>query len=127
MGRGTISDDSIPWHLAGGCPAGSKTSTVDAPSGLVGFGGGPPLDDLDVVAVGIGHGADQPECLLLDLANPAHVEAIAVQLHVAAVVSVEVDDRAGGLLRGAPTLAVLFDDKTHGDAVKRAHYAAIDP
>src|SRR3546814_1701843 len=94
MGRGTISDDSIPWHLAGGCPAGSKTSTVDAPSSLVGFGGGPPLDDLDVVAVGIGHGADQAECLLLDLANPAHAEAIEVRLAVAAVVYVEVDDRS---------------------------------
>src|SRR3546814_5973555 len=114
MGRGTISDDSVPWHLAGGCPAGSKTSTVDAPSSLVGFGGGPPLDDLDVVAVGIGHGADQAECLLLDLANPAHAEALEVRLEVAAVVYVEVDDHAGRLLRGAAHLAVRLDEEAQG-------------
>src|SRR3546814_5030672 len=109
MGRGTISDDSIPWHLAGGCPAGSKTSTVDAPSSLVGFGGSAPLDDLDVVAVGIGHGADEAEALLLNLADPMHPEPIEVCRERSAVVDVEVDDHPGRHLRRAVHTAGLLD------------------
>ena len=84
-----------------------------------------PLDDLDVVAVGVADGADQAERHLLDLAHPRHVLRLEVLLDRPAVVDGEVEDHPCRLLGGARHVAVLLDEQRRAAELERAHLVLV--
>src|SRR6266540_289421 len=85
-----------------------------------------PLDDLDVVAVRIGHGPDQPEWFLLHLTHEAGPDALQVLAESTRVVDVEVHDHAGRFLRGPAHLAVRLDEELHGAELEGPHVVLLD-